>query len=206
MGDDGANRGVAECALLARAREGDEAAFADLFGRYEEGLSRQVRGMLSPAILRKISVADLIQETRITALRRIGEFEDRGAGSFRKWLRRIADNKARGTVQRFAGTAKRSPQRELTRGQRLATVGHRAPGPSPSEAAMGAEAEHVVHEALAALPDHYREILRMATKERWTLREIAERMGRSRESVKKLYGRAMARFTEEFQRRAGPTA
>ena len=34
---------------------------------------------------------------------------------------------------------------------------------------------------------------------------VHERMGRSREATKKLYGRALSRFTEEFQRRGGMT-
>ena len=195
--------GTPEEALLQRARRGEEQAFVALFRRYEGALRRQVLGMLSPAILRKISVADLVQETRIVALRRLDTFEYRGEGSFGNWIRRIADNKARSVVQQFAGTAKRATSRELTRGQRQATGAFVATDLSPSEAAMRAETAQQVHEAMAELPDHHREVLRMATRERRTLREIAEHLGRSRESVKKTYGRAMARFTEILQRRMG---
>ena len=38
-------------------------------------------------------------------------------------------------------------------------------------------------------------MLRLTQFDGLTLREAAERMGRSREAVKKLYGRAMIRFT-----------
>ena len=53
---------------------------------------------------------------------------------------------------------------------------------------------------MAALPADYREILRLCREEGLTLREAAERMGRSREAAKKLYGRALVRFSTELSR------
>ena len=41
-----------------------------------------VRRRLSPALQRKVSVSDIVQETRIAAFGRSGAFEDRGDGAF----------------------------------------------------------------------------------------------------------------------------
>ena len=46
-------------------------------------------------------------------------------------------------------------------------------------------------------------IRRLAREEHLNLDEAAERMGRSREAVKKLYGRALCRFREIFDRMRG---
>ena len=56
---------------------------------------------------------------------------------------------------------------------------------------------------MASLPPDYREVLRLAREEDLSLREVAERMGRSREAIKKLYGRALLRFKEAFDRLGG---
>jgi len=55
--------------------------------------------------------------------------------------------------------------------------------------------------AMADLPDDYRAVLRLAVDEQLPLRVVAQRMGRSREAVKKLYGRALARFTSAMESR-----
>jgi DNA-directed RNA polymerase specialized sigma24 family protein len=46
-------------------------------------------------------------------------------------------------------------------------------------------------------------VLRLAREEQLSLREVAERCGRSRESVKKIYARAVAQFAREFDRLQG---
>ena len=57
--------------------------------------------------------------------------------------------------------------------------------------------------AMEALPSDYRTVLHLVLKEQCSLREAAGQMNRSREAVKKLYGRAVARFTAELRRRRG---
>ena len=52
---------------------------------------------------------------------------------------------------------------------------------------------------MRALPDDYRNVLRMALEDGLTLKEAARRMGRSHEAVKKLYGRALARLARELK-------
>ena len=72
--------------------------------------------------------------------------------------------------------------------------------PSPSQVAMGEELRELVVRAMGRLPDHYREVLRLTREHMLDLKATAERMGRSHDSVKKLYGRAICRFREELDR------
>jgi RNA polymerase sigma-70 factor (ECF subfamily) len=202
---DGADdRPLDEAALLHRVKEGDATAFATLFDRHAERLAAGVRRLVPPAIRRKVSVSDVLQETRIAAYLGVADFEDRGGGAFRAWLLRIAQHKAQHAVERYGDAAKRSVRREVTQGARRATAAHAAGGPSPSEAAMGLELAQAVHRAIASLPPAYREVLRLTRIEGRTLADAAGRMGRTREAVKKLYGRAMTRFAAAYAAQTGP--
>jgi RNA polymerase sigma-70 factor (ECF subfamily) len=189
--------------LIRRAGSGDEDAFEILFDRYAGALRAWIGQSLSGRLRRKVSVADVLQEARITALARCLDFEDRGRGSARAWLFKIVEHKIRDAVRRYAGTAKRGAVREVTRGERPDTARFAAEGPSPSEVAGAGELGERLREALLALPEDYREVLRLARLEELPLREVAARMGRSREAVKKLYGRALSRFTEVYMAAEG---
>ena len=46
------------------------------------------------------------------------------------------------------------------------------------------------------LPPDYREIIRLVQEEGLTMAEAAARMGRSRNAVKHLYGRALSQFAK----------
>ncbi len=201
--DGGGGQPLDEAALLHRVREGDAAAFAALFDRHAPGIAAGVRRVVPPAIRRKVSVSDVLQETRIAAFLGAADFEDRGDGAFRAWLLRIAEHKAQHAVERFGAAAKRSVRREVTHGARGPTEGFAARGPTPSEAAMGLELAQAVHRAIESLPQAYQEVLRLTRIEGRTLADAAQRMGRSREAVKKLYGRAMARFALAYAAQAG---
>jgi RNA polymerase sigma-70 factor (ECF subfamily) len=195
--------GPSDQALVERIRAGDEDAFGTLSRRYDAVIANRVRRLLPAAVCRRVSAADVLQEVYVVAFNRFSDFEYRGEGSFRNWLMRIADLKVRKAIQVYAGTAKRAVGREVSRGRRADTAAFAGRRTSPSEAAIGHEMADHAREAMATLPDDYRTVLRLAIEERLLLREIAERMGRSREAVKKLYARALSRFTEAFEMLTG---
>jgi DNA-directed RNA polymerase specialized sigma24 family protein len=78
--DESGGRSMTEADLVALYRAGDEDAFQQLFEPYAPLLRRRAARGLAPAILRKVSMADLVQETRIVAFERRADFEDRGPG------------------------------------------------------------------------------------------------------------------------------
>ena len=184
--------------LVARAREGDEAAFGALCGRYEDVLRRRVERRLSPSVRRRVAVSDVLQDAHIEAHRQIADFEDRGPGSFGHWLGKIVDFKAKQMVRHHAGTAKRNVQAEVTRAARGTLGAIRGRNPSPSQVAMGSEQREAATVAVARLPQNYREVIHLIHGEGLTTAETAGRLGRSRDSVKGLYSRALARLAREL--------
>ncbi len=191
-GDDAASDAV----LIRRAREGDERSFGLLCERYAGSLRAQVRRSLPASLRRKLSASDILQEAYLTSFQRLAGFEDRGDGSFGAWISRIAAYKVREAVRAYGGTAKRAVDHEVSRTRRGDTANFAARGPTPSEEAVAGELREAASEALVTLPADYREVLRLLQERHLTVEEAAARMGRSREAVKKLYGRALSRFAE----------
>jgi RNA polymerase sigma-70 factor (ECF subfamily) len=189
--------------LVRRFVAGDLAAVAQVFEGYAAVISARVKRIVPASVLRKVSVSDILQEVRIVALERCREFEDRGAGSLRNWLLTIADLKVHEAVRRHAGTAKRDVAREVTHGRRADTRDVPAGGASPSQHAIAAELWSIARRALEALPPEQAQVLRLVRDEHLTLREVAERVGKSREAVKKIYGRGLVRLKREFERLGG---
>lgn len=183
-------------ALRERFRQGDEEAFRRLLERHAGDLRARIASRVPAALRRRISPSDVMQETCILAFARHADFEDRGDGSFAAWMRAIADRKLREEVRRHNGASKRSAGREVTRGERPDTALFRGRGRSPSSAAMESEESLRVRAAMQRLREDDRTVLHLTLERGLTLREAAERMGRSRDAAKKLYGRALVRLRE----------
>jgi RNA polymerase sigma-70 factor (ECF subfamily) len=138
------------------------------------------------------------------ALRLLFErYEDLLQARIRRRLPAHLRRKVSAAVHRHGGIAKRAAGREVSghlRPETAQLVGH---VPSPSQVAIAAELKELARRAMDALPKDYREVLRLAREEQLPLREVAARMGRTREAVKKLHGRALFRFTEVFEQLRG---
>jgi RNA polymerase sigma-70 factor, ECF subfamily len=186
--------------LLGRVRDGDADAFQVLFDRHLAVLRARVLRLLPARLRRRVSVADVLQEARLAALRGSDGFKPRANGTVRGWLLRIAENQALTALRRHDGAARRSSGREVSRGGRPDTAAFAGAGPSPSEAAATAEVREAVRAALEELPEDYRSVLQLVRIEGRTMAEAAVRMGRSREAVKKLYGRALGKLSEALRR------
>ena len=185
--------------LFERFRSGDDDALAELLTRHRAAVKAAVNAKIPNRMRRRISVMDVIQDAEIAVFETSDAFENRGDGSFRRWLFGISQNKLREALRWHGGTAKRAAARELTVNQRPATNAHAGPGPSPSEVAIGHEFAEQVRLAMAELPDDYRLVLQLTRETGLTIREAAEHLDRSREATKKLYGRAFLRFTQTFE-------
>jgi RNA polymerase sigma-70 factor (ECF subfamily) len=178
--------------LVDKARAGDAEAFEQLFGRYTRMLASYVRRWVPTSVRRKVSITDILQETRIVAFERLADFELRDEKSLRNWFLKIVELKVRERLRHYAGTAKRAVAREVTRAQRPETAQFRAGGPSPSQVAIAAELAELAERVLRQLPLDYQEVLRLVREEECTLAEAGRRMGRSCDAAKKLYGRALS--------------
>jgi|SRR5579883_4624 len=186
--------------LLARAAAGDEAALGPLLEVYRRYLYLLARLQLDRELRGKLGASDVVQETFLEAHRDFARFRGRTVGELLAWLRRILARNLANQVRRYRGTRRRDVRLEegiaAAVGQSSAGLADRltAPVSSPSQEAARHEAAVLLAEALGRLPDDYREVLILRTLEDLPFPEVAARMERSVDSVKKLWARGLARL------------
>jgi len=197
------DRGEAtDAELLRRIRAGDRDAFERLLARHEPAMRNRCRRLVAQRLKGRVSVSDVLQESRMAAVEGLRELVPEREGSVRGWLLRVVERKTIDAA-RAHGMEKRNVRREVSGQGRSRSLSLPATDPSPSEVAIAGELADASRRAMSALPDDYREILRLTRVQGLSLREAADVMGRSREAAKKLYGRALARFGELFERFTG---
>ena len=187
-----------EAELLQRFRNGDEAAFRQLFAKHLEALERRLARRIPLRLQRRFDVSDVIQETRLVAFARRSDFEHRGPEAFARWIGGIGDNKLAQAIRRHGRTAKRAAYREVTRGRRVDTEAVSAGGPTASQVAVSHEVEERVRRALVSLGPDDQQVIRLTREAGLSLDEVAEQMGRSREAARKLLQRALSRFAAAY--------
>jgi RNA polymerase sigma-70 factor (ECF subfamily) len=103
-------------------------------------------------------------------------------------------------VRRYCGTRRRDVRLErrlvdeLDQSSRVLDQGLVAPQSSPSNQASHREQAVLLADALEELPPDYREVIILSHLEGLSFPEVASRMGRSVNSVKNLWARALARL------------
>lgn len=164
---------VDEAALLAGLRAGDEAAYEQLIRTYGGRMLAVTRRILG----NRDDAQDALQEAFLSAFRSIDRFNERARLS--TWLHRIAVNAALMRVRRL------SRRREISTEDAQPSFterGHFAEPQAPWSQSVEAEVERgedrrVVHEAIARLPDNYREALLLRDIEQLTNEEMAAELG-----------------------------
>lgn len=177
--------------LVLRVKAGDEQATRVLFERHVQEFRARVRRRLPKAVRRKVAESDVIQEAYLAAFLAIGDFEERGDGSFARWLHTVLQRKILDEVRRYEGAGKRDVRREVPAGSSVVRMAGASPDPSPSAAAMHIEERGRLLAAMEGLPGPQRTALRLVYEEHLSLADAAARMKRSPEAVRKLYGRAV---------------
>jgi len=182
--------------LVRRVRDGDSVAARLLFDRHAASLRAQVRRKLPGELQAKVGASDVIQEAYLAAFLRLTQFEDRGDGSFARWVRGILDHKLLDEVRRHGETQKRAAARETrikTRDESPRLAEERR---TPSEEAVAAEDADMLRTKLELLPEQHRAILRLVHDEGLSLVDAGARMGRTPDAARMLYGRAVAKLTK----------
>ena len=186
--------------MLAHAKGGDPTALGQLLERYRRYLTLLARVQIGKAIRVKVGGSDVVQEAFLEAHRDFGAFRGETVGELVAWLRQIVARNLANQVRRYRGTRRRDVRLEQglavsldQSSDRLAATLPVRSG-SPSQHAARLEAAVILAEALDRLPPDYREVLVLRNLEELTFPEVAGRMGRSVESVKKLWARGLAQL------------
>ncbi len=121
------------------------------------------------------------------------------------WLRKILTSNAASLARRFYGTQRRDMRLEreladeLERSSAVLDRGFIAPQSSPSQHAAKREQAVLLANALKRLPEDYREAIILRQLEGLSFPEVAQRMERSLDSVKKLWMRALTRLQQVLE-------
>jgi RNA polymerase sigma-70 factor (ECF subfamily) len=186
--------------LLGLAQAGDNAALGQLLEQYRNYLALLARLQIGRRLQGKVDAADLVQETFLKAHRDFGQFRGASAGEWVGWLRQILVLTLAQVVRRYCGTRRRDVRlerdlaHELDQSSRLLDRGLVAPSGSPSNQACRREQAVLLADALGQLPEAYREVIILSHLEGLSFPEVARRLGRTLDSVKNLWARALARL------------
>lgn len=188
-------------ALLAEAKAGSSDALGLLMERYRNYLVLLARIRVG-RLRGKLDVEDLLQEVSLEAHRDIARFRGSTEREFLTWLRQVLSAIFSNQLRHYFGTKRRDLRRErsiadvLERSSDALEHGLIAPHTSPSQQAAKQERSVILADALEALPEHSREVLILRHIEGLSFPEVARRMGRTEDSVKNLWARALARLRQ----------
>jgi RNA polymerase sigma-70 factor (ECF subfamily) len=186
--------------LLHRARAGDGEALGRLLERYRNYLVLLARLQIGRRLQGKVDDADLVQETFLKAHRDFGRFRGQTEAELVGWLRQILAGNLAHLVRRYWGTRRRDVRLErqladeLDHSSQVLRLRLVSPYSSPSQQAARREQAVLLADALQQLPDSYREVIILSHLEGLSFPEVAARMGRTLDSVKNLWARALARL------------
>ncbi len=178
--------------LLARFRDGDSAAFGELYRRYHDELLFAVRAHLGSRLRSVLESEDVLQSVVVDAFKALPRFEPRGPGSLRHYLHQMIVNKIRARADYF-NAAKRAGTEPLSesRAADLAGVGGEL-GYRDGDRFVKLEG------ALRKLPEEMRRVIVLRKVDGLPSREVATMLGKGDAAVRKLYSRALARLTAEL--------
>ncbi len=172
---------------VERARNGDSQAFAELFEPLRQQLLATIRRRLSPAIRQRIDPEDVLQDSFVRGLHSFSRFEWQGENSLRRWLEAIATHVTLDVVRHHGRRKALRLEQDL--------MGDGAP---PSRAMRRQERRERLQNAMRSLSPDHRTVLELSRMQELSIREIAERMGRTESAVKNLLLRATRKLRESF--------
>jgi RNA polymerase sigma-70 factor (ECF subfamily) len=190
--------------LIVAARGGDAATLGRLLEVYRNYLRLLARVELDRRLRGKIDASDVVQEAFLDAHRYFPAFRGTAEAQFVAWLREILAGTMANQVRRYLGTQARDVRLEqeiadaLDKSSVMFVRELVAPQSSPSEQAVRREQAVALADALAALPDDYREVIVLRHLEGLTFPEVARQMGRTLDSVEKLWLRALAKLRQHL--------
>ncbi len=186
-----------------RLRAGDSAAAGELFALHRERLKKMVRLRLDRRVQGRLDASDVLQEAFLDVQRKAPEFEARGMPAY-LWLRLVVSERLLalhrhhlGAQMRDAGQevslARHAPPQATTFSLANLLLGRMT---SPTEAAVRAERQARLQEALNGMDPLDREVLALRHFEELSNSEVAEVLGLAKTAASNRYIRALKRLKD----------
>jgi RNA polymerase sigma-70 factor (ECF subfamily) len=177
--------------LLTKVKAGDQDALNRLVTRCLPSLTRWAHGRLRGDFRDIQDTVDLVQDTIVAALKRLGQFEPRHEGSLQAYLRVALDNRVRDVIRR---QGRRPVQTALPDDLEAADL-------SPLAQAIGRENRGRYEAALARLRPSDRELVIARLELHYGYEDLAVAFGKATVNAARVaVGRAVHRLAEEIRR------
>ncbi len=196
--------------LVRRAQAGNSDALNALFQRYYPRVQQIVRIRLGRRLRSKMDSGDIMQETFLSAMKSFDRYEVRTEARFLNWLCTIAEHQIGDAVDRVTAQ-KRNVDREVAL-ERPTDSGHVgidpvASGLIPPDLISKAEERAVLVDALASLPENYRELILLRDYMGMSWDEISEEIeSPSADAARMRHGSALVKLAKEVKRQLPPAA
>jgi RNA polymerase sigma-70 factor (ECF subfamily) len=177
--------GIADAALLERARRGDEQAFSELFSRHQRAIFRYAIYMCGSE-----AADDVVQDTFMNVLLKSGRY-DASKGAVLSYLLGIA----RHLMLRRLSNSHSFPMEEFTEDM---PVEKSIAGDTPLDAFARREAVAVVRAAVQSLPPAHREVIVLCELEEMDYAEAANIMQCPLGTVRSRLSRARALLSRKL--------
>jgi RNA polymerase sigma-70 factor (ECF subfamily) len=167
---------------------------------HRDCLTILARTQIGQRLQGKVDPADVVQETFLHAVRDVAQFRGTSDRELAGWLRQILASRLAKLIRSYCGTQARDVRLErrlaveLEQSSQALDRRLQAPQSSPSQRAARREQAVLLAEALGRLPEDYREVLVLHHLEGLSLPAVARRLGRTVDSVKNVWLRALARL------------
>lgn len=190
--------------LVARMSKGDERAMMELLDRHRPRLRRMVQLRMNQQLQGRIDASDVVQDAYVDVSRLLADYLSDPNMPFFLWLRHITQERLIDAHRKHLGAQKRDARLEVAipkdNGSMVDSASlarHLLGGlTSPSHAAVRAEMQARVHDALNELDSVDREILALRHFEQMNNAETAATLNMNRSTASTRYLRALKRIRD----------
>jgi RNA polymerase sigma-70 factor (ECF subfamily) len=196
---------------LRRLADGDQGALAELFAHYRGRLRRMVKLRLDRRLQGRVDASDVLQEAYLDVIRRAAEYTAKPSMPFFLWLRLLTGQRLLMVHRQHLGAKMRDAGQEVSlyRGAlpQASSVSLAAQLlgrlTSPSLAAVRAEMQLKLQEALNGMDPIDREVLTLRHFEELSNGETAAVLGLQKAAASNRYIRALKRLKDVLSNMPG---
>jgi RNA polymerase sigma-70 factor, ECF subfamily len=183
-----------ESALVAKAREGDLAAFNELINSY----SRKIFRLAKHITQNEEDAEDVLQETFLKAFEHLGDFQ--GQSKFYTWIVRIAVNESLMKLRKRKSDRSVPLDEPVDTGEDTMVREIAVWEENPEQKYSREELGHILDEAVEGLRPPFRTVFVLRDIEELSTEETAEALGISVPAVKSRLLRARLQLREKLTR------